>query len=70
MPVYFVFCKNNSLSHRNFLCALLSIGIELDCVGDIIVNKGCAVCFLKTEISQFVKSQISKIGNVCVRITD
>lgn len=69
-PVYFVFRENNSLSHRDFLGALMSIGIERDCVGDIIVNKGCAVCFLKTEISRFVKSQISKIGRVGVKITD
>ncbi|MGN0487746.1 MAG: RNA-binding protein [Ruminococcus sp.] len=70
VPVYFTFRVSDLLSHRDFLGALMSIGIERDCIGDIIVNNGCAACFLKTEISQFVKSQISKIGRVGVKISD
>lgn len=64
----FGFRKEDSLSHRDFLGALMSLGIERSCVGDIIVDKGCAVVFVKQEISAFVESQISKIGRVGVKL--
>lgn len=68
--VYFSFRESDKLSHRDFLGALLSLGIDRSCVGDIIVNNGCAVVFIKTEIADFVKGQIFKIGRVGVKILD
>lgn len=66
--IYFKFRKNDKLTHRDFLGALMNLGIERNCIGDIIVNEGEAVCFVKDEIRDYVESQISKIGRTGVKI--
>lgn len=58
------------LSHRDFLGALMSLGIARETVGDILVEKGRAVAFILNDISQFVLTQIDKIGRVGVRVTE
>lgn len=68
--VYFTFRKTDKLTHRDFLGALMNLGIERNCVGDIVVNEGKAVCFVKNEIKDYIQSQISKIGRVGVKISD
>lgn len=69
-PLYFTFRKTDKLSHRDFLGALMNLGIERNCVGDIIVNEGKAVCFVKSEVEDYIESQISKIGRVGVNLVD
>ncbi len=66
--VYFKYRKSDALSHRDFLGALMNLGIERSSIGDIIVNEGCAVCYVRQEIGDYVRSQISKIGRVGVKI--
>lgn len=66
--IYFKFRKSDRLSHRDFLGALMNLGIERNCVGDIIVNEGEAVCFVKNEIKDYIESQISKVGRIGVKI--
>jgi len=66
--VCFKFRAVDKLSHRDFLGALMSLGLERSCVGDIIVNDGYAVCYVKTEVYDFVTSQLFKIGRVGVKI--
>lgn len=67
--VSFSFKECYPLSHRDFLGALMSLGITRECVGDILIEKGRAVVFLSSDIAQFVVSQISKVGNVGVDIS-
>lgn len=66
--IKFTFKKEYELSHRDFLGALMSLGIERDTVGDILVFEGEAVVFVKTEIAQFIIGQIDKIGRVGVKL--
>lgn len=66
----FKFRAADKLTHRDFLGALMSLGIERETVGDILVEDGRAVAFVKSEIEDYVKSQISKIGSAGVKITD
>ena len=63
----FKFRREASLSHRDFLGSFMSLGIERSCVGDIIVGEGFAAAFVKSEVSDYIKSQISKIGRTGVR---
>ncbi|HBR08666.1 MAG TPA: hypothetical protein DD735_07210 [Clostridiales bacterium] len=56
------------LTHRDFLGALLHAGIERSSLGDILVEEGCAVVFCRTEIAQFLCTQVKKVGGVGVRI--
>lgn len=56
------------LTHRDFLGALMSLGIERETVGDILVEDGRTIVFVKSELEDYIVSQILKIGNVGVRI--
>ncbi|MGN1433856.1 MAG: RNA-binding protein [Ruminococcus sp.] len=60
----------DKLTHRDFLGALMSLGIERETVGDILVEDGKTVVFIKSELKDYIFSQISKIGNVGVKIYD
>lgn len=66
------FCYRNcdKLTHRDFLGALMSLGIERETVGDILVEDGRCVVFVKSELKDYITSQIFKIGNIGVKIKD
>ena len=68
--IKFTFRAGDKLTHRDFLGALMSLGIERETVGDILVEDGRAVAFVKEEIKDYVVSQIFKIGNAGVKISD
>ncbi len=75
-PIYpitaftFTYRECDTLTHRDFLGALMALGISRETVGDILVEQGRAVVFVLSDVSKFVSSQISKIGNVGVKITE
>ena len=60
----------DKLTHRDFLGVLMSLGIERETVGDILVEDGRTIVFVKSELKDYIVSQISKIGNVGVKICD
>ena len=60
----------DKLTHRDFLGALMSLGIEREAVGDILVEDGRCIVFVKSEIKDYVASQIFKIGRVGVSVSD
>lgn len=64
------FRKADKLTHRDFLGALMSLGIERDTIGDIMVEDGRAVVFVSADISDYVSSQLFKIGNAGVRLSE
>lgn len=64
------FRNADKLTHRDFLGALMSLGIERETVGDIMVEDGRCVVFVKEEIANYIKSQLFKIGNAGVKISD
>lgn len=68
--ITFEYRKCDSLSHRDFLGALMSLGIERETVGDILVEPGRAVVFVCDELYSYIKTQIIKIGNVGVAVYD
>ncbi len=58
------------LTHRDFLGALLNAGLERSALGDILPEEGRCVLFCREEISDFLCSQITRIGGVGVRISE
>ncbi len=64
--VTFKYRNEDRLSHRDFLGSLMALGITRESVGDILVETGRAVVFLKEEICGFVISGTQKIGRVGV----
>ncbi|HAL63182.1 MAG TPA: hypothetical protein DCO93_01905 [Clostridiales bacterium] len=49
-------------SHRQYLGTILSLGIERDRIGDILTEDNGAYVFVSSDISQFIKDNITKIG--------
>lgn len=75
-PVYpiksftFTYRPCDQLTHRDFLGALMALGLSRETVGDILVEEGRAVVFVLDSISKFVASQIEKVGRVGVNVTE
>ena len=53
-----------TLSHRDYLGSLLSIGISRDAVGDIWVSEYYAHIIVKSEMADFIKMNYDKAGRV------
>lgn len=61
--------REDVLTHRDFLGALLHLGVVRETLGDILVEEGRCVFFCRKEISGFLLSQTERIGGVGVRLT-
>lgn len=46
----------DKLTHRDFLGALMSLGIERETVGDILVEDGRTIVFIKSELKDYIVS--------------
>lgn len=56
------------LSHRDYLGAILSLGIDRSKTGDIIVDGDSAVVFVLEDIAEYIKTNLAKIGRHGVKI--
>ncbi|MGN8938227.1 RNA-binding protein [Bittarella sp. HCP28S3_D9] len=68
-PLRFLYRKQDVLTHRDFLGALLSLEIERRLVGDIFVGEGEAVAFLHQNAAPLAL-EIKKVGRVGVRVEE
>ena len=67
--VVFRYKADHKLSHRDFLGAIMSCGVNRNMVGDIIVNDGYTVAFVYHTVASAVIGDISKIGSVGVKVS-
>lgn len=58
------------LSHRDFLGACLSKGIQRASLGDILTEAGRTVLFVRDAVMPLLLSDIEKIGRVGVRVSE
>lgn len=58
-----------SLSHRDFMGALLALGIKRGCLGDILVDGDEAYVFCDAKMSGFIKDTLTKVGRDSVKVT-
>ena len=65
--VRFAYPDAYTLSHRDFLGALMSLKISRESVGDILTGKGIAAVFLSETVAAHVLSEITKVGSVGVK---
>lgn len=61
------FRDEDQLSHRDFLGSLMAQGVARASLGDILVETGRAVIFVKTELQDYFLNNISKVGRTGVR---
>ena len=57
----------SKLSHRDFLGALMGLGIKREMVGDIVIGEKCYV-FVKEEIADYILLNLTKVGNLGVSV--
>ncbi len=60
--------KFANLTHRDFLGALLSLGIKRETVGDIVVSEGEAVAAVLSEVAPFIQENLKTVGRAGVYI--
>ncbi len=60
----------DTLSHRDFLGALMSLGITRESVGDILIEKGRAVIFVYHDVARYVREQLRTVGRVGVTVSE
>lgn len=70
LPLYTAFRREDTLSHRDFLGTLMAQGINRDTVGDILVGEGRCVLFVRIEISEYVTTQMHKVGGTGIRFVE
>ena len=58
-----------SLTHRNYLGALLALGIKRACVGDILPGAGGATLYLHGSMLAFVQENLRQVGRCGVQVS-
>ena len=62
--------ERDSLSHRDFLGAFMSLGLKRETIGDILIESGRCVVFVKEEMQRYILENIRKIGSTGIKISD
>ena len=63
------FFENDTLSHRDFLGALMGAGIARETVGDICVGRGCCDFFVTAEIAPYVLQNFLSAGRTKLHLS-
>jgi len=63
------FHSGESLSHRDFLGALMGLGVERDTIGDIIPREGSCDIVLTREVAAYVKDNLLTAGKAALKLT-
>lgn len=61
--------KDDELSHRDFLGALIGIGITRDSIGDICISKGSCDFFVTKELAEYVLLNFESAGRTKLHLT-
>jgi len=57
----------DDFTHRDFLGALMNLGIKREVIGDIIVNGKDAYLFVAEKMAEYVQEQLTKVKHTHVR---
>lgn len=60
----------SSVTHRDYLGALMGLGIKREMVGDIIVNENGADIIVIRTIASFIKNELKSVGRASVTISE
>lgn len=66
--IYPVLAKfSNSLSHRDFLGALLNLGIERSTIGDIFVKNNSAYVFCQENMAEYIITNLDRVHHTTIK---
>jgi RNA-binding protein YlmH len=57
----------DKLTHRDFLGALLNLGIERSTLGDIVIRENVGYVFAEEKIAQFITGELSRVKRTDVK---
>lgn len=61
--------SDKKLSHRDFLGALMALGLERDVLGDILVSYPETIVFVARSVADYIITTVDKIGSSGVEIS-
>lgn len=59
----------DKLTHRDFLGALINLGIERDTLGDIVVKNNVGYVFTTPDMGKFISSELTRVAKTDVSVT-
>lgn len=62
--------KEKPLTHRDYLGAILGLGIKRECIGDIIEQEDATIVFVLSSICPFVLEELRQVGRVSVKTSE
>ena len=62
--------ENDSLTHRDFLGALIGCGIARECIGDICVSKGSCDFLVSAEIAPYILQNFTSAGRTKLKVKE
>ncbi|MCQ2506558.1 MAG: YlmH/Sll1252 family protein [Lachnospiraceae bacterium] len=60
----------DELSHRDYLGALMNLGIERRVIGDIVISENKAYLFCLPIMTDFIKDNLQKVKHTMIKISD
>lgn len=70
VPLECTYRTTATLTHRDFLGTVLSMGVKREKIGDILCDTGKTVIIVSEDIALFLREQISKVGGEGVTVSD
>ena len=61
---------SDALTHRDYLGALMHLGIEREQVGDILTEEGRAQVFVMKDIAAYVAGELTRVRHTVVRVRE
>ena len=58
---------SDTLTHRDYLCSIMNLGIERDTIGDILIKEKTAYLFCLENISDYIMEHLVKIKHTNVK---
>lgn len=60
---------SDTLTHRDFLGALMNLGIKREMLGDIIVADNCGYLICLSQIAPYIKDNLTRIKHTSINVT-
>ena len=61
---------SSGLSHRDYLGAILNLGIEREKIGDIFVNAEGAYIVADDKVAELIKAELGRVGSSSVKVEE
>lgn len=65
--ITFTFRRESKLTHRDFLGAIMSLGIKREAIGDIVIDDGIAQVAATNSVKDLIISGVKKIGSFGIK---